>query len=41
MFIFTKFLPGMTNKLLTWSLLSQARGNIYTTLIDVWINLLA
>lgn len=37
MFIFTKFLLGMFNKLLTWSLLSRADGNIYWTLIDVWI----
>ena len=33
MFIFTKFLPGIPNKLLAWSLLSRAHGNVYRTLI--------
>lgn len=33
MFIFTKFLPGMPNKLSTWSLLSRDHGNFYRTLI--------
>lgn len=35
--IFTKFLLGLLNKLLTWSLLSQAHVCIYRLLVYMWI----